>query len=110
MGRPFVAAFLLPLVRGGALHVGRPLGARAVARVMDLVARAARDPAHDEADPIAALAAGRQAVAARHLPVTTAPPLDETSVRLGAALHDLLALAHPDLGGPGLGRRQEQIA
>src|SRR5580693_552435 len=110
MARPFVAEFLLPLVRGGALRVGRPLGPRAVARVMDLVARAGADPAHDEADPIAALASGRRAVAGRHLPVVAAPPLDEVSVRLGAALHDLLALAHPDLAGPGLGRRQEQIA
>ncbi|HVV48862.1 MAG TPA: hypothetical protein VHO06_04320, partial [Polyangia bacterium] len=46
----------------------------------------------------------------RLLPAVAAPPLDETSVRLGAALHDLLALAHPDLAGPGIGRRQEQIA
>ncbi|HEX3903906.1 MAG TPA: hypothetical protein VH853_13785 [Polyangia bacterium] len=110
MARPFVTEFLLPLVRGGALRVGRPLGARAVARVLELVARAGRDAADEEAEPIAALGAGRRAVAGRLFPAVAAPPLDEVSVRLGAALHDLLALAHPDLAGPGLGRRQEQIA
>jgi hypothetical protein len=110
MARPFVSEFLLPLVRGGALRVGRPLGARAVARVMDLVASASRDPVDDEAEPIAMLGAGRRAVAGRLLPAGAAPPLDEVTVRLGAALHDLLALAHPDLAGPGIARRQEQIA
>ncbi|HTB61612.1 MAG TPA: hypothetical protein VLC06_27300, partial [Polyangia bacterium] len=110
MARRFVAEFLLPLVRGGALRVGRPLGPRAVARVMDLVARASRDPTEDEAESIAMLGAGRRAVAGRHLPIGGPPPLDEVTVRLGAALHDLLALAHPDLAGPGIARRQEQIA
>jgi hypothetical protein len=110
MARLFVAEFLLPLVRGGALRVGRPLGPRAVSRIMELVARASNDPTHDEADPIAALGTGRRAVAGRHLPAVALPPLDEETVRLGAALHDLLALAHPDLAGPGLARRQEQIA
>ena len=110
MARRFVAEFLLPLVRGGALRVGRPLGARAVARVMELVARAGRDPADDEAEPIVMLGAGRRAVAGRHFPAGAAPPLDEVTVRLGAALHDLLALSHPDLAGPGIAHRQEQIA
>ncbi len=110
MARRFVAEFLLPLVRGGALRVGRPLGPRAVARVMEVVAHASRDPTDDEAEPIVMLGAGRRAVAGRHLPAGAAPPLDEVTVRLGAALHDLLALAHPDLAGPGIGRRQEQIA
>ena len=110
MSRRFVAEFLLPLVRGGALRVGRPLGLRAVDRVTEAVARAGRDPVDDEAEPIAMLGAGRRAVAGRHLPTGGPPPLDEVTVRLGAALHDLLALAHPDLAGPGIGRRQELIA
>ena len=58
MPRPFVREFLLPLVRGGALRVGRPLGLRAVARVLELVARAGRDAADEEAEPIAVLGAG----------------------------------------------------
>jgi hypothetical protein len=110
MARRFVAEFLLPLVRGGALRVGRPLGERAVARVMERVARASRDATDDEAEAVRALGEGRRLVAGRLLPTAAAPPLDEVSVRLGAALHDLLALAHPDLAGPGLARRQEQIA
>ena len=73
MARRFVAEFLLPLVRGGALRVGRPLGLRAVARVTEAVARASRDPTDDEAEPITMLGAGRRAVAGRLLP-TGAPP------------------------------------
>ncbi len=65
MARRFVSEFLLPLVRGGALRVGRPLGPRAVARVTEAVARASADPTDDEAEPIALLGAGRRAVAAR---------------------------------------------
>jgi hypothetical protein len=110
MARRFVTEFLLPLVRGGALRVGRPLGPRAVARVMERIARASRDAADDEAEALAALGDGRRLCAGLLLPAAAPPPLDEVSVRLGAALHDLLSLAHPDLAGPGLGRRQEQIA
>jgi hypothetical protein len=105
----FVPDFLLPLVRGGALHVGRPLGASAVARVLETARRAAAAPAGG-ADPVRALARARAEVVGRFLPAAGAPPLDETTVRLGAALHNLLALAHPDLVGPGLTRRQERIA
>lgn len=61
-------------------------------------------------DPFMALAAARRELAARHLPTLAAPPLDEITVRLGAALHNLLALGHPDLAGPGLARRQARIA
>lgn len=105
----FVPDFLLPLVRGGALHVGRPLGPSSVARVLDLARRAAAAPPGG-ADPVRALARARGEVVARYLPAAAPPPLDETTVRLGAALHDLLALGHPDLAGPGVGRRQDRIA
>ena len=102
MARAFVSSFLLPLVRGGRLSVGRPLGARAVARLRRAVL--------DEDAAVAALAAGRQAVAGRFLPDAPAPPLDEATLRLGAALHDLLVLVHPGLDGPGVVRRQERVA
>jgi hypothetical protein len=107
MSRRFVSRFLLPLVRGGALYVGRPLGLPAIAQ---LLAPGGAQSEGDGADPIAVLAAARRGVAARRLPTLAAPPLDETSLRLGAALHNLLALGHPALGGPGLSRRQERIA
>ena len=106
----FVADFLLPLVQGGALRVSRPLGPRALARLADEASRVGRLDEMDPSDPLPALAAARRAVAARLIPSAPAPPLDEISLRLGAALHDLLAMAHPDLAGPGLGRRLERIA
>jgi hypothetical protein len=107
MPRRFVSRFLLPLVHGGALHVGRPFGPPAIAR---LLAPGGAQAEGDGAAPIEALAGARRGVAARHLPTIAAPPLDETSLRLGAALHNLLALGHPALAGPGLSRRQERIA
>src|SRR4029453_16952641 len=90
--RPFVSDFLLPIVRGGPAHVGRPLGLRAVARVM-------RDLPPNADGVLADLSACRLVIAPRVSPVATPPPLDETSLRLGAALHDLLALGHPEVGG-----------
>jgi hypothetical protein len=107
--RRFVSDFLLPIVRGGAASVGRPLGPAAVARfVAQLGSEQALAGA--EADALAELAACRLAMASRFLPATTPPRLDETSVRLGAALHNLLALGHPELAGPGVMRRQTRIA
>ena len=106
----FVADFLLPVVHGGGLHIGRPLSPAVVPRVMDMARRAAASPPSGGADPVRALARARAEVAARYLPVPVVPPLDETTVRLGAALHNLLALGHPDLAGPGLARRQDRIA
>jgi hypothetical protein len=110
MSRPFVSFFLLPLVRGGRLHVGRPLGARAVERLGRVIAEHQASGTTGEDDPVRALARARRAVAATFLQDAAAPPLDEATLRLGAALHDLLALAHPGIEGPGVGRRQERIA
>jgi hypothetical protein len=101
--RRFVSEFLLPVVRGGAAHVGRPLGLDAVMRLMQQAA------ATGEADALDALAAARAAAASRVAIVSAPPPFDETTARLGAALHDLLALGHPDLGG-GRSRRAERVA
>ena len=100
--RPFVSDFLLPVVRGGPAHVGRPLGFSAVARLM-------RDLPLNDDGVLAKLAACRTAIATRVSPVAMPPPLDETTMRLGAALHDLLALGHPGLGG-GRSRRAERVA
>jgi hypothetical protein len=108
MSRKFVSGFLLPLVRGGIVHVGRPIGMRALERFKRAVTAGERDP--DPAGPIAELAVARRGVASRFLIEAGAPSLDEASLRLGAALHDLLALGHPDLTGRGLEQRQERIA
>jgi hypothetical protein len=101
--RRFVSSFLVPLVRGGAVRIGRPLGSQAVERL-------AREAAAAEPEAAGRLGASRLVVASRLLPTAAAPPLDETSLRLAAALHDLLALSHPGLAGPGLAKRQQRIA
>jgi len=108
MARSFVSSFLLPLVRGGRLHVGRPLGPRAIERLGPRVST--RPGRVDEDEPLVALARSRRAVATRFLPEVPAPPLDETTLRLGAALHDLLVLVHPGLDGSRVARRQERVA
>ena len=100
--RRFVSDFLLPVVRGGAAHVGRPLG-------MDAVARMLRDLPLFEGAGLEKLAASRTASAMRVSPVAGPPPFDETTLRLAAALHDLLALGHPELGGA-RSRRTDRVA
>jgi hypothetical protein len=115
----FVARFLLPLVRGGALHVGRPLGPRFVARLVATLAQrspatalvlAAREPAARGVDVATELATGRHAAAVRLLPGARVPALDEATLRLGAALHNLLSLTHPSIEGRGADGRQARIA
>ncbi|HET6282858.1 MAG TPA: hypothetical protein VFH73_17975 [Polyangia bacterium] len=108
-GVRFVAEFLVPLVNGGTLHVGRPLGLRTVERMTRHLVEAGRGRA-GAVDIVAVLAEGRRAAAAALAAEVGPPPLDETTLRLGAALHDLLALAHPALEGHTLESRQERIA
>lgn len=116
---PFVSRFLLPLVKGGALHVGRPLGARAIASLLRTWQPAVRSGFSSiaelaEEDAVTELARLRQARARALIHAMPTPPLDEVSLRLGVATHNLLALGHPGLGaglggGRGGERRQEQI-
>jgi hypothetical protein len=103
MARSFVSSFLLPLVNGGRLHVGRPLGQRDVERLGRLASERGGEAAE-------ALAQGRLAVASRFLRDVAPPPLDQTTLRLGAAVHDLLVLVHPGLEGPRVARRLDRVA
>jgi hypothetical protein len=107
--RRFVTDFLLPIVRGGAASVGRPLGPAAVARFVDQLQKPDARTGADR-DVLDELAACRLSIASRFLPAAAPPRLDEAGVRLGAALHNLLALGHPELAGPGVLRRQTRIA
>jgi hypothetical protein len=122
VARRFVSEFLLPLVKGGALHVGRPLGTRAVERIAAGLASAPGfmpEESHSasavelpppELDALAELARQRRQRMTELLPVAEAPPLDEVALRLGAAVHNLLALGHPEIAGRGAEARQERIA
>ena len=103
MRRRFISDFLLPLVRGGAVSIARPLGPTAIGALL-------RDLPIFDAEAVVALARYRRLAAARCIPSVKPPPLDEASLRLGAALHNLLALGHPDLAGPRAPRRLERIS
>ncbi len=71
------------------MHVGRPLGRRVL------------EGPWAEQEAVAELARRRHACARAFLEDAAAPPLDEATLRLGVAVHNLLALGHPGL----LGRR-----
>jgi hypothetical protein len=95
MARPDVATFLerfvLPLVAGGEVHVGRPLTSADLARFeMDLGNATVALVAVDEArtDVLAELVARPPALV-----------LDADELGLAAGLHDALVLAHPDTDG-----------
>ncbi len=100
MLRPLVGRFLLPLVKGGQVHVGRPLHERAVAGLA--AAWTAPDQRRqvyvlgpDELRAADELSALRAAVGRTLLIEAGAPKLDETAIRLGASLHNVLLLSHP---------------
>jgi hypothetical protein len=112
--RPFVARFLLPLVKGGSLHVGRPLDLNAVTDLA--TAFAAPEEVRAErlmpADLVAASELGflRARTTRALLLDAPPPPLDAETLRLGAALHDVLLLTHPSLGTDPTDRTRQRIA
>jgi len=113
--RRFVSEFLLPLVKGGALHIGRPLGPRAVERLIGGIlgsesAEATELLPASERQALLDLARYRRQRIAELMPAAEAPGLDAVTLRLGAALHNLLALGHPEIAGRGLESRQDRIA
>ena len=109
MLRPFVGRFLLPLTTGGSLHVGRPLDLRLVTTLLhawenrsDKRQQALLGAAEEHA---ANELSGVRTRRARALLFDLPPPaIDEATLRLGAAMHDVLALAHPGLAEEGAGR------
>lgn len=83
----FLAGFVLPLVRGGAMHVGRPISPEELQRFeVDLLHAGDRVLDVDDA---------RSNILAEI--AVTPPPLllDRDEIFLAAALHNLLFLAHP---------------
>jgi hypothetical protein len=106
--RKFVSEFLLPLVRGGKVLVGRPLSRRSV----EALARAhVERPTLSERRAVKHLGQARQAALTSLVPSPPPLPLDEASWRIGAAVHDLLALSHPGVvEGPRSEARVERIA
>lgn len=106
MARPFVSRFLLPLVRGGRLGVGRLLS---VADVQAFVQSPLEDAT--ERDAAVALALARQNRLSELTPDPPLPPLDPATWRLGAVVHNLLAMSHPRLAtGARAEGRIERIA
>jgi hypothetical protein len=107
VSRAFVSEFLLPLVAGGNVEVGRPLSRRDVEGLMR--AHAER-PTSGEREAARALALARQQALMPFVAKVPALELDEATWRLGAAVHNLLAMAHPRIAtGPGAESRVERV-
>jgi hypothetical protein len=106
MPGPFVIRFVLPLVKGGILRVGGPVGWPSLGRILRRLPQPAsglwESPAADEVAQI------RQTCAAQFGPADEPLRLDEPSLRLAAAAHNLLLLGHPELAGRE--REQERVA
>jgi hypothetical protein len=112
--RPFVSRFLLPLVKGGSLHIGRPLD-QALAQALAGAFAAPEDQRGDRLSPAELVAASElgflRGRTARALVLDAPPPpLDDESFRLGAALHNVLLLTHPALGADPADRTRQRIA
>ncbi len=83
----FLASFVVPLVRGGAIHVGKPLTETQVVAI-------AQNLGHASVPLVDADEARTETIAE----LVVRPPsfvLDEDEVFLAAALHNLLFLEHP---------------
>ncbi|MCL4228816.1 MAG: hypothetical protein KJZ91_30475 [Myxococcales bacterium] len=95
MPRPSVATFLerfvLPLVAGGEVHVGRPLTSADLARFE-------ADLGHATV-PLVAVDEARTEVVAELVARPPALVLEGDDLALAAGLHDALVLAHPDADG-----------
>jgi hypothetical protein len=96
LARRFVSEFLLPLVHGGTVEVSRPLSRRRV----EALARAHAESAGPiERRAAKLLGRSRQRALASLVASPPRPELDEATWRIGAAVHNLLALGHPEVGG-----------
>jgi hypothetical protein len=97
----FLREFVLPLVEGAELQVGRPLGADALAAAVALAAEGAVDGELERFGPdglgatVDAIAAARGRLAEELWLYPVPLPLDEGALRLAVACHDLLFLSHP---------------
>jgi hypothetical protein len=89
--------FVLPLVAGGDVRVATAVGTRELA-----VALAAPEVATSADDALRRIAEARHDVVSELLIAPPEPILDEPSLRLAAAVQNLLFLAHPAADGAGV--------
>jgi hypothetical protein len=114
MLRPFVSRFVLPLVKGGPLYVGRPVDDRAIVAwtkafsgpELERIDRLAPSDLHAASE----LGFLRTRIARTLLLDIAPPPLDEESLRLAATVHNVLLLTHPALGDDPGDRTRQRIA
>jgi hypothetical protein len=94
--------FLLPLVVGGELRPGRPIGSR-IALALGEHASAA------DTEKLSYLLLARVRLARRLVPIDRIDGVTPDEWALGAVLHDLVQSTHPDLGGLFRGKAPRRI-
>jgi hypothetical protein len=96
-GHRLFEKFMAPLVLGGAMEPGRPLGGKTALALANAEMTGAGVPLDAERASLVQLA--RVRVARRLAPVDRVGSLAPADWILGAALHDLVQATHPDLPG-----------
>lgn len=84
--------FLAPIVLGGALVPGRPIGAKAALSLTD-------DQMITDFEKASLVSLGRVRVGRKLVPIDRVEGISGAQWALGAALHDLVQSTHPDLSG-----------
>jgi hypothetical protein len=84
--------FLAPLVLGGPMEPGRPIGGRAALAV-------GQDRVVPDSELASHVQLGRCRVARKLVPVDRLPPATVAEWALGAVLHDIVQASHPSLHG-----------
>jgi hypothetical protein len=102
----FLAHFVYPLVAGGELHVGAPLGAEELAALRAEAAMGG-DPTLTS-EELLRVEQARQARAAELWLYPVSTIWDETSACLCAAIHNLLFFSHPDAARWSVSRSKRQ--
>ncbi len=100
----FLESFVLPLVAGGDMHVGRPIDAPTLESYEQQLPHASV--------PLVAIDEAREKVLSKLVVKPPACVLDVDELNLAAAVHNLLFLAHPDAEGWGMSesRRAKIVA
>ena len=100
----FLGNFALPLVAGGALPVSRPI------RPKDFEGLSKElSTLPSELSQLAELAKQRWYIARALWPAMPPPTLDDATLRLAVAVHNLLALGHPAMNGASSRARDQVI-
>ncbi|MBI4508297.1 MAG: hypothetical protein HY698_01590 [Deltaproteobacteria bacterium] len=94
----FMEGFVLPLIRGGDVHVGRPIRYRELGEWCEELASPGAPTARNPSSPLGMVFRAQREVASRWMIHPEVAPLGRSELSMLAGLHNALCLAHPGLG------------